>query len=58
MLQQLFKDKERLFALQQFACNTGLGYTKRVACRTTALDNDEERIDVGFAQLGFEAFDG
>jgi hypothetical protein len=56
-LQQLFKDKLGLSALQQFACNTGLGYTKRVKCRTTTLDNDKERIDVGFMQLGFAAFD-
>jgi hypothetical protein len=44
--------------LRQFARNTGLGYTKRVECRATALGNDEERMDVGFAQLGFAAFDG
>jgi ribonuclease HI len=57
-LQQLFKDKEGLSALWQFARNTGLGYTKRVECRATALGNDEERIDVGFMQMGFAAFDG
>jgi hypothetical protein len=57
-LPQLFKDKEGLSTLRQFARNTGLGYTKRVACRTTTLDNDEERMDVEFAQLGFAAFDG
>jgi hypothetical protein len=58
MLQQLFKDKEGLSALRQFAHNTGLGYTKRVKCRTTTLDNDEERMDMGFTRLGFAVFDG
>jgi ribonuclease HI len=56
--QHLFKDKEGLSALRQFACNTGLGYTKQVECRATALGNNEEKMDVGFVQLGFAAFDG
>jgi hypothetical protein len=57
-LQQLFKDEKGLSALRQFARNTGLGYTKRVDCRTTTLENDQERMDMGLAQLGFVAFDG
>jgi hypothetical protein len=57
-LQQLFKDEKGISALRQFARNTGLGYTKRADCRTTELENDEERMDMGLAQLGFAAFDG
>jgi hypothetical protein len=57
-LQQLFKDEKGISALRQFARNTGLAYTKCVDCRTTALENDEERMDMGMAQLGFVAFDG
>jgi hypothetical protein len=57
-LQQLFKDEKGIFTLRQFAHNTGLGYTKLVDCRATALENDEERMDMGLAQLGFAAFDG
>jgi ribonuclease HI len=57
-LQHLFKDKEGITTLQQFACNTRLGYTKQAKYRDTALGNDEERMDMGFMQLGFVVFDG
>jgi hypothetical protein len=57
-LQHLFKDKEGMTALRQFACKTGLGYTKRVECRATTIGNNNERMDMGFMQLGFAAFDG
>jgi hypothetical protein len=57
-MQQLFTDEKGISTLRQFSCNTGLGYSKRVDRRTTALENDEERMDMGLAQLGFVAFDG
>jgi hypothetical protein len=57
-MQQLFTDEKGISTLRQFACNTGLGCSKRVDRRTTALENDEERMDMGLAQLGFVAFDG
>jgi hypothetical protein len=45
-------------ALTRFARNTGLGYSKTVTCRTTPLENDEEKMDMGITILGFAAFDG
>jgi hypothetical protein len=57
-LQLLFKDEKGIMALIKFARNTSLGYCKIVQCRTTPLENDKERMDMGIAALGFVAFDG
>jgi hypothetical protein len=57
-LQLLFKTEIGIMALINFARITGLGYCKIVRCRTTPLENDEERMDMGIAALGFAAFDG
>jgi hypothetical protein len=57
-LQYLFKDEKGTMALTRFARNTGIGYSRMVTCRTTPLENDEEKMDMGITTLGFVAFDG
>jgi hypothetical protein len=47
-----------IMALIKFARNTGLGYSKMVTCRTSPLENNEEKMDMGITTLGFVAFDG
>jgi hypothetical protein len=57
-VQLLFKNEWGITALLDFARNMGLGYCRMVKCRTTLLDNDEDKMDEGQLELGFDAFDG
>jgi hypothetical protein len=44
-MQSLFIDKIGMKALLDFAKHTGLGYCKMVRCRSTLLEEEDEKKD-------------
>jgi hypothetical protein len=57
-MQSLFMDETGVMALLDFMKHTGFRYSKMVRCRSTPLEKDQEKIDEGQSELGFDTFHG